>query len=230
MSDNENNIIDKEALSGLDAKDKARINLLNLIGVLIGLVALMFVHNIYSIYTMWTDESIPLVMCPKSFELDRPVVLKTLSEADKVDVDNMIKGFSLAFVTRLFPRTKEDAKPFFEYIANHTEGLLNKKYEARVDSIKKIENAIDIGNYIKLYIADSQDIKVRKISNSESWRVIMKAYLHKRKIGEMEKTQPKIELVVRYVGATVSNPEGFIVDDIKIRHIVDPIAGEILEL
>ena len=232
MSDNgnEENLIDKEALSGLNAKDEARIKMLNLMGVLIGLVALMIFHNLYSIYSMATDNSIPLVMCPKSFDLDRPIVLKTLEKSDKVDVDNMIKGFSLAFVMRLFPRTPEDAEPFYQYIADHTEGILKKKYEARLDSIKKIKSSIEIGNFTKLYIADSQDIKIRKLSNEDGWKVIMKGYLHKRKIGRMEKTQPKIELDIRYVGATRENPEGFIVDKYVIRHIVDPISGEEVEL
>ena len=232
MSDNgnEDNLIDKEALSGLDKKDKARISMLNLMGVLIGLVALMIAHNLYSIYTMATDNSIPLVMCPKSFYNDRPIVLKTLDKADKVDVDNMIKGFSLNFVMRLFPRTAEDAEPFYKYIANHTEGVLKKKYEARIDSIKKIKNSIEVGNYSKLYIADSQDIKIRKLANKNGWKVILKGYLHKRKIGRMEKTQPKIELDIKYVGATRENPEGFIVEDYVIRHIVDPISGEVIEL
>lgn len=232
--ENENNesgsLIDKSELASLDAKDTARIKLLNLIGVLIGLIALMVVHDVYSIFKMATDESLPQVMCPRSFDLDRPVILKTLSKAAPKDMDNLIKGFALTFTNRMFPRTPEDAEPFFQYVANHTEGLFKKKYEARIKDIKKIKDSIAVGNYSKFHVANSQDIKIRKLSGGNSWVVILKGYLSKRKIGRMEKTQPTIEMTIRYVGAKKSNPEGFVVDSIMFKHIVDPISGEQIEL
>jgi hypothetical protein len=227
---NDESLIDKSDLAELDKKDSARISLLNAMGILIGLVALMVFHNIYSIYHMATDDSIPQVMCPRSFDLDRPVILKTLDKADVVDIDNLLKSFALTFTTRLFPRTKEDAQPFFEYIANHTEGIFQKTYEARLAAIDKIRSSIEIGNYSKFYVADSQNLKIRKIDGKESWKIIFTGYLSKRKIGRMQKTQPTIEMTVRYIGAKKHNPEGLIVEGIMFKHIVDPISGEQIEL
>lgn len=229
--ENSESIIDKTELTSLDSKDTARIRLLNLMGVLLGLILLMIAHNGYSIFKMITDENIPLVLCPKAFDLDRPVILKTLDKAQPKDMDNLIKGFSLNFTNRLFPRTPEDAEPFFNYVINHTESMFRKKYEARIKEIKKIKDSIAIGNYSKFYFANSQDLKIRKITGrDDAWIVIMKGYLSKRKIGRMEKTQPTVELTIRYVGAKKSNPEGFIVESAVFKHIVDPISGEQIEL
>src|SRR5690606_4546537 len=151
------------------------------------------------IFQMVFDRSIPLVHCPRSFDLDRPVLLKPMTEMNALSTDNWIKGFIINFSMKLFPRNAIDSESFFRYIANHTTGSLQSRYKARVDEIDKINKEIQAGNFSKFWITDSEKIIIRKVSNGK-WNAIVYGFLHRRNNGELEKTQPRIELTVESVG------------------------------
>lgn len=232
MSDKDKEIIDSDELSELKVKDKEESNLAKVLGVLVGLVLVTIAHNFYSMYEMWTDDSVTFVQCPRQFDLDRPVIMKKMSEASALQQDNWIRSFSITFAMRLFPRATEDAKPFYEYIRNHTEGYIQKRYEARLSDIKKIESEIEIGSFRRFYIEDSNNIRIRKIDDKDSvrWKVIINGFLHTKKLAQIEKTQPRLELTIRAVKPTIYNPEGLIVENFELMQIKDPISGEEISL
>lgn len=231
MSDDKEKIESGE-LSELKIKDQEESNLAKILGIVVGLILVSIVHNFYSMYEMWTDDSVSFVQCPRQFNLDRPVILKKMENASILQQDNWVRSFAINFAMKLYPRAVEDAEPFFEYIANHTEGYLQKKYLARVDKIDVIQKDIGIGSYRKFYIDNSNEIKIRSVKNANgsSWKIIINGYLHTKKLAEMEKTQPRLELLIRTVPPTITNPEGLLVENFNLIYIKDPISGEEVNL
>lgn len=224
-------LFEKEALQELSENSVEKKRLLDMAGIVLGLSFLMIIHNFYSIFKMMSDDSIPLVHCPRSFDMDRPVLLKRIYET-KLGADNMVRGFSINYVRSLFPRAVEDFEPFTNYVVDHSEGYIQKRYEARLKEKKVITGNIDTGIFSKFWIADSQKIQIRAVEGKEgSWKVIIFGYLHKRASGgNFEKLQPRIELIVKAIPATITNPEGLIVSDILIKQIKDPISGSEIEI
>jgi hypothetical protein len=166
----------------------------------------------------------------KNFELDKPVILKKLDTSEPVSVDNWISSFALNYTMRLFPRAKQDAKPFYQWIIDHSETDMRKKYEARMKEIAKIEELIDSGSFSRFWVEDSQKIEIRKNTSSGNWIVIINGYLHRKKNVEVEKTQPKVELTISLARPTIKNPEGLQVEKIRFIQITDPVAGNELEI
>lgn len=226
---NQDPIINPDDLKELTEKQSEKTNLTTMAGVLLGLILVMIFHNFYSIYNMLFDDSIPLVHCPREFSLDRPVILKSISEMDARTTDNWIKGFVIAYTMKLFPRSVEDSKEFFKYIASHSTGTIKTRYEARVSSIDKINREIENGNLTKFWITDSEKIIIRKVSTGV-WNVVVFGFMHRKNNGEMVKMQPRVELTVESVGASRQNPEGLVVTDIRLVQITDPVSGEEVEL
>jgi len=221
-------IIDDKELSELKEKSDAEGKLITLIGAVIGLVLMMMLHNFYSIYDMVTDDSISFVKCPRSFELDRPVVLKRFEDSDTKVIDTWIKSFSTTYILNLFPRTAEDVEPFFNYIKNHSEGWTKKRFIARLESLKSIKKEVSTNNFSKFYFKDSSQIKIRKISSvgTIKWKIVLEGFLHKKQGTYSEKSQPKVEMIIRKIKPTITNPEGLIVEEIVSAHIIDPVSGD----
>jgi hypothetical protein len=222
-------IIDEQDINGLSENIHSQEKLRRLSGILIGCLILMIVHIGYSIVKMYWDDSLPLVQCPTSFYLDKPTLLKKVSKP--IIVDNMIKSFSMTYLMSMYPRTKADAKPFFKYVASHSEGFRKKRYEARVNDTEEVEKNIEMGRFAKFWIEDSEKILIRKIDGRNlAWKVSINGYLHKRSDGDFEKLQPRIELTVSAVEPTLDNAEGLVVEDLEGSQIKDPVSGNIIDL
>jgi hypothetical protein len=230
QNDDNKNLIDRSELGELDEKEAQRISLVKLIGVILGVLLLLIVHNFYSMIQMWTDDSVAFVQCPKNFDLDKPVILKKLETSDPLSVDNWISSFAIGYTMRLFPRAKQDAKIFYQWIIDHSDTDMRKKYEARMKEISKIEELIDSGSFSRFWLEDSQKIEIRKNSSSGDWIVIINGYLHRKKNVEVEKTQPKVELTISLTTPTIRNPEGLKVEKIRFIQITDPVAGNELDI
>lgn len=223
--------VTSDELKELQEKDNQEGKLAKALGLLVGLVILTIAHNFYSIYQMATDDSVVFVQCPRQFNLDRPVIMKKMEDASNLQLDNWIRSFAINFAMKLHPRTKEDAQPFFEYIKNHTQGYIQKKYEARLSDIEEIAKDISIGNKRKFYIKNSNNIQIRKIKGKNTqWKVVIQGYLHSKSLANLEKTQPRIEMVISPVKPTIYNPEGLLVENFEIIHIKDTISGEEVNL
>jgi hypothetical protein len=230
MSDEKNKVTSDE-LKELREKDSQEIKLAKALGLLVALVLLSIVHNFYSIFQMWTDDSVVFVQCPRQFTLDRPVIMKKMSDSSNLQLDNWVRSFAINFTMKLHPRTAEDAEVFFEYIKNHTEGYNQKKYEARLNDIEDIKKQIKIGNRRKFYIKNSNEIQIRKIKGQVTkWKVVIFGYLHSKTLTGLEKTQPRVELIIRPVKPTIYNPEGLLVESFDIIAIKDAISGEEVSL
>lgn len=229
LPDEEKVSLNMEDVSGLTENLEAREKLYKLSAVLIGCLILMIIHIVYSTVKMYWDQTLPLVQCPTSFTLDKPTMLKKVKKP--VIVDNMIKSFAMTYVMSMYPRTKEDAKPFFEYVAKHSTGFRKKRYEARVSDIEDVIKNIEMGRFAKFWFSDSDKILIRKNDGvGLTWTVSVPGYLHKRSDGDFEKLQPRIELTVEAVEPTLDNAEGLVVTDVNGTQIKDPVSGNLIDL
>lgn len=231
-TENEQPIIDLGEIEDLKDRTQEKSKTIQLMGILLGLVLVTIVHNVYSIFIMYTDESIPLVLCPRNFQMDRPVLMKTMASVDDIAVDNWIRGFALTYVRARYPRTYEDVEPMFNYVATRSKGDIQRQFEARMDDIEKIASQIRGGIMVKFWIANSQSsVRIRKAAGTENqWVVSIDGYMHKRDGNKLEKTQPTIDLTIEKGKPILSNPEGLYVTDYTVRYITDPISGETMEL
>ena len=226
MSDqtNDNNQnSDVDLKSQLQDFDNFHVEKSGVMSWLIAFVALsiaIIIHSGWSVIKMLNDDSIPLVVCPRTFDLDRPVLMETITEKNEAYVqDRWIRGFIRTYVMSLFPRTPEDAEKFFSYIRDHSTGSVQYKYKSYVDDIKQIEDRIRAGNVVKFYPKTGDGVRIRPTQKSgvqTEWAVEVDGYLNKGFENNAERTLPKVRMIVKTTVPTQTNPEGLIVTDLKI--------------
>jgi hypothetical protein len=187
----------------------------------------MIGHAFVSIYSLWTDKSIPLVVCPRSFELDAPVLMKTITDVESSYIqDRWIRGFIRRYVLNSYPRTEADAEPFYTYLQNHSKGAVQTKYEAYLNQIEEIKVRIASGNTLRFYATNSQDVRIRKNANSGEWTVEIDGYLVKNYGGRQERSIKTLRYTVEAGSATRINPDGLYVTDADLEMLTDYVSGK----
>lgn len=224
-------LIPKEELSELSEKSTEKNNLVVLLAVLIGLIIVLITHNFYSIIEMWTDKSLPLVMCPREFNQDRPVLMKKISDASPQMLDNWIRSFAINYVINRYPRTIDDVEDAYQYVKTRSQGIIQEDFDSRLSEIEDIKKKF-FDSYIKFYFKNSKShIKIRKVDGRENeWVVSIDGYMHKKSSFKIEKTQPTIYMTIIADKPTIYNPEGLYVINYEIKYVVDPIAGNVISL
>lgn len=220
MSDNNsNNDLDNQ-LNEFNEFHLERSSTLSWVIVFIALSVALIIHSGWSLIKMVTDDSIPLVVCPRTYDLDRPVLLETIEEKNELYVqDRWIRGFIRTYVMSLFPRTAEDANKFFSYIRDHSSGSVRIKYQGYLDDIKGIEDRIKSGSLIKFYPKTGDGLRIRptqKAGRQTEWVVEVDGYLNKGYENNAERTLPKVRFTVKAATPTKENPEGLVVSDLII--------------
>lgn len=196
-----------------------------LISVFIAFSLFLTMHAVYSIYDSWTDDSIPLTICPRSFDLDAPVLMKSIQENDQAYVqDRWIRGFIRRFVLNSYPRVPEDAEKFFQFAHDHSEGELQRKYRSFLNSMNEIRTALESRN-ISFYPKNSSEIRIRGSGNPGQWVIEIEGYMVK----DLGAGQERAPLTLRYViekrKPTRTNPDGLVVVDAKMDLIADYVSG-----
>lgn len=204
-----------------------RSKLVLLISGFIAFSVFLTVHALYSIYNHWTDQSIPLTICPKSFDLDSPVIMKPINQSDSVFVqDRWIRGFVRRLVLNSYPRTAEDAEVFFAHVRDVSEGDVKRKYESFIDDISSIKIFIRAGNTIRFYPKNSADIRIRPTDGrKDQWIVEVDGYLIKDMGGSQERTTPTLRYKIEARPATRTNPSGLAVVEVEMDRIADYVSG-----
>lgn len=200
-----------------------------LISVFIAFSIFITVHALYSIYDQWTDKSIPLTICPKSFENDSPVIMTPINQTDKTYVqDRWIRGFVRKIVLNSYPRTPEDASKFFDYMASVSEGSVQKKYLSFIDDIESIQAYMKAGNSIRFYPKNSAETRIRLVSPGK-WVVEIDGFLLKNQGGGQERSTPTLRYVVEARPATRQNPNGLVIVESNTDLIADYVSGRKIE-
>jgi hypothetical protein len=247
MSDNnetllpKNNSDESEVLSpkiSLDDSEKDKIRdlaynevltdqLIILFGIFIALSFAVIGHTIYSVVEMTNDKSIPVVICPRNYELDAPVVMKTLKASTPRETDKWIRGFLRRYVTYQMPRKGAEVNKFFDYVAKHSaeNTAVKNKYESMRDESKEIAEIVEHGTYYMFYPTSSTDgVRIREKGSNE-WAVEVDGYLVKRVNGNEQRYTPTLKYLIKAGAATYENPEGLYVTEANIEEITDYVAG-----
>ena len=207
-------------------KQGTEINRLTiLISLFIAFFLFLNIHTVYSIYSSWTDESIPLTICPRSFDLDAPVLMKSIEENDQRYIqDRWIRGFIRRFVLNSYPRTGADAEKFFRFALDHSEGPLKTKYQSYVNAIGEIKSSISAGNSVLFYPKSSNEMRIRAVSKTK-WIVEIEGFLVKNLMSSQERSVTTLRYDIEARRPTRTNPDGLVVVATNLETIADYVSG-----
>ena len=221
----EKDSIDLNQTESLIKFNAEKNKLLVLISAFIAFSIFLTGHALVSIYQMATDDSVPMVVCPRTEDLDAPVVLDVLKDTKSLYIqDRWIRGFVRRYILNLFPRTEEDAGPFYTYVRDHSKGRARIKYEAYLNDLQKIKDTIRSGNKIVFYPKQSKDVKIDRTKNKNEWVVEVDGYMIKYYEGE-ERSTPTVRFTVEAGEPTKENPEGLYVTELHTKVIADYVSG-----
>nr|BFD64832.1 hypothetical protein BdHM001_35130 [Bdellovibrio sp. HM001] len=192
-------------------------------------MAMMFVIGAYcliSIGNKLQDETIPVVICPKTYNLDSPVLLPVVRSGSIAEKDRYVKGFIRKLVINQFPRNAEDAKEFYTYVANRSKGSFGNLYKKLSKNDKAAANLISSGFYLSFYPKDSQSIRVRATSAGSQWRVEIDGYMVKKMAEDEVRKVVTLQYTVESGDVTISNPEGLYVTDSNTEEYKDFISEQ----
>lgn len=218
---------EKDKIKDLAENEVLTDKLIILFGIFIALSIAIIGHAGYSIVNMLTDKSIPVVVCPRNYELDAPVVMPTIKDSSIKVTDMWIRGFIRRFVTYQMPRKGAEVQKFFDYIVNHTEegSSINLKYLGMRDDFKSIAEYVEHGNYKMFYpVSSNESVRIRKKSDNE-WAVEIDGYLVKRENGNEQRHSPTLKYIVKAGPANINNPEGLYVSETTTEEVIDYVSG-----
>lgn len=226
MSDNNENRPEKDELGKIAERELLSDQLRVLCGIFIGLALFIIAHAMYTTYSMLTDRSIPVVSCPRSYDLDAPVLMKTIDKKGLKNQDRWIRGFIRRFVTSQFPRTAEDAQTFFQYVIDHSKGMVNYKYRSIMKDIGEISKLIGAEHFFRFYPKDQNDIRIRSVQGTTNQFVVeIDGFLIKKMSLTQERFTPTLRYVVEIGEPNLDNPEGLYVIEGDIEQITDYVSG-----
>lgn len=227
MSDKNQNLPETEdALKKLAEQEILTGGLKTLAGIFIGLALGIAGHAVMSTYNMLTDRSVPVVVCPRNFDLDAPVLMKTIEDKGVQAQDRWIRGFMRRFITMQFPRSEQDVEPFFDYIVKHSKGNVQYKFKTLLKDKTDIADMVKNGYYYKFYPKDSLDLRIRTVQgNNNRWAVEIDGYLVKRMSVTQERFTPTLRYTVESGEPTIDNPEGLYVIEGEVEQITDYVSG-----
>ena len=187
-------------------------------------------HSLYSICYYMTDKSIASTICPRQFEADAPVLMKPLRDGTPENKDRWMRGFIRRFVTSQFPRSGKDVLPFFSYAANHSKGVVSRKFQALVKDHADIATLVDANQnysfYPKFGFEDkNQALRIRETDKPGRWIVEFDGFLLKNIGRRTERYIPTLRYVVEVGPATKDNVEGLYVTEANIEQMIDYVSG-----
>jgi hypothetical protein len=215
-----------DALSQIAKREVLSSGLRNLAGIFIGLALLIVAHAIFTTYKMLSDRSVPVVTCPRVYDLDAPVLMKTIDAKGIQAQDRWIRGFMRRFITMQFPRTAQDVQPFFEYIEKHSKGDINYKFRSLLKDVNDIRDMVKNGFFYRFYPKSADDLRIRTVQGyNNRWVVEIDGYLVKKMSITQERYTPTLRYVVEAGVPTFDNPEGLYVIEGDIEQITDYVSG-----
>jgi hypothetical protein len=221
-------MLDRDDADFLVKKDVEYSLFLRILIFLIAICIVYIYYTVTSIIKYSTDDSVPIVSCPREYVTDAPVIMKTIKESSSKEKDRWIRGFIRRFVLAQFPRTKDDVGKSFKYVMDHSMDDVFSKYSALYNDHEKISNYIEI-NYYKFYPKMNNtgyDLRIRNSSVEGEWFVELDGHLIKRMSNNEERYFPTLKYKVVSGKATMENPEGLYVSEATMERITDYVSGK----
>lgn len=227
MSKDNKDGIDFEQTEGLIKNESEKNRLITLISIFIAFSLFLTIHAVKSIFEHWTDDSIPLVMCPKDFNLDTPVLLNPINQTDDFyKQDRWIRGFVRKVVLNSYPRTADDAETFFKYMESISESDVKRKYSSFLNDMSDIIAYIKAGSSIRFYPKSSGEMRIRLAEGrKDRWVVEVDGFLVKNAGTTQERTTPTLRYVIEARKATRDNPAGLVVVEAQTELFADYVSG-----
>jgi hypothetical protein len=230
--------IDIEETNDMLERDKASSALMNVAVVFVGVALFFSLHSLVSIFHYLADDTVPLVACPRSFDLDAPVLMKSIGVQNAEVQDRRLRGFIRRVITSQMPRVEKDVVPFFQFMVSHSEGSVQDHYQSFLNGKSDITSFINAGYYIRFYpkftlaslgdnskSTDDSGLRIRKSDKPGVFVIEQDGYLVKK----MEKNQERTNITLRYEVTegkqTLHNPEGLYVTEANVDQISDFISG-----
>lgn len=228
MANNKDNLPNEQedALSQIAKREVLSGQLKTLAGLFIGLSLVIIAHAIWTTVKMLGDRSVPVVVCPRTYDLDAPVLMKTIDAKGLQNQDRWIRGFMRRFITMQFPRTKEDVPTFFDYVVKHSTGDINYKFSSLLKDVGDISDMVKNGFYYRFYPKSDNDLRIRTVQGKNNqWIVEIDGYLIKRMSVTQERYTPTLRYTVEAGTPTIDNPEGLYVIEGDVEQITDYVSG-----
>lgn len=225
-SGDDNEIISE--LKDLAAKEDSFSATTFLVALLLSISVMTSIYSIYSIVTKLGDHTIPLVQCPKSYDLDSPVILPVIRDTSIFSKDKWVRGFIRKYVTHQFPRNEADAESSLKYVSGRSSGKIKDLYEGRLNNIDKFKTLFRQGYYYSFYakdIEDGKDIRIRR-DGIGTWAIEVDGYMVHRLRENEVRTTPTLRYTVKSGPVTLENPEGLYVTWSNQDEYKDPVSGE----
>ena len=218
-------MIEQDELKPLVEKEAATNWLSIVAGAFLAIATFVSISSIIGIISISQDETIPLVICPSVYEIDSPVLMKTISAAKPEMKDKWIKGFVRRVLQAQFPRTSQDAETHVTYIMNHSKGDVRRLYEGYFEEIDAFKTLIDQGYYYAFYPNNTLEVRIRSTGNGGEWAVEVDGFMVRTAGSKEERTTPTLNYVIKTGEHTLKNPEGLYVVESNIIEIADYVSG-----
>jgi len=171
------------------------------------------------------DMTIPLVVCPKAFDVDSPVLMKTVSDSTPAQKDKWMRGFIRRFVNSQFPRTEGDANESLQYIVDHSTGSTRRQFSGYLQELTSYKNLVRTGYYYSFYPDNSLNLSIRATSSRGEWTIEIPGFLIRSASVKEERSVVTLRYTVEVGDHTSANPEGLYVTSSNMRELADPISG-----
>lgn len=219
MSDDKNKTDVNDQLKDFSENEKENTKAIREVILFSALGLALILHSGYSVFQMLFDDSIPLVVCPREYDLDKPVIMTTIDQNNEAYIqDRWLRGFVRSYVMSLFPRTEADVVSFFTYIKNHSSPEIAYKYQGFLDSEDGIRRLVESGQSIKFYPKAGNGLRIRptqSLGNKQTeWVIEVDGFFNKGGKNVSERTLPTIRFTVESTAATKLNPEGLVVTEL----------------
>jgi hypothetical protein len=218
-------VIEQDELKPLVEKEAATNWLSIVSGAFLAIATFVSISSILSIIEISQDDTIPLVVCPEVYDIDSPVLMKTVSSSSPEMKDKWIKGFVRRFLQAQFPRSSQDAEAHVDYVLNHSKGNVKSVYKGYMDQIVDFKGLIDQGFYYAFYPNNTLDVRIRSTGNGGEWAVEIDGFMVRTAGSKEERTTPTLNYVIKTGDHTMKNPEGLYVTESNIIEIADYVSG-----
>lgn len=218
-------MLEQDELKPLLEREAATNWLLIVSGIFLAVATFVSISSFLNIISILNDDTIPLVTCPRVYELDSPVLLKTVANSPKEVKDKWIKGFMRRFIQAQFPRSAEDAEKHLKFIVNHSTGSVQNAYEGYLDELEEFKGLLKQNFYYAFYPNNTLDVRIRSTGSSGEWAVEIDGFMIRYASSKEERTTPTLRYTVKAGDHTMENPEGLYVTDSNILEIADYVSG-----
>lgn len=196
------------------------------IGIVLGLCLFFIVRGIH----LRNDDSITVYKCPDSYLQDFTIKLKKTSDFNQSDLEDEIRSFMRKYIMALYPKNKNEAVVFFDFIVRHTSNdKIKSEYRAYQEDIEGIADNLEKGQITEFFPKNSSQYQISKVGSELKWIFQIEGYLNNRQSllkDDRGVVTLRFEIVAKEATSKGSY-NGLYVEEYEILHMEDVISKDI---